>query len=229
MSGFFEYFKALGMPYIRKPGGVNEGLVRTAAALMDDSKEDMKWLRYQFFPELCEDEHVDDHAEARGIERYQYESDEFFRNRVAGAFRFFANGGTKSGVNAFLESLGLDAHILEYHDGYYGEPEIGWAEFAAVINMESLDQTVENRQFLAVFLNELKPARSKLALLIFTLEVEFYLSPAITELAIADYTDLVQCYGVAARSFGIIGWGCETINGSRNLDGGWGELVITDL
>ncbi len=227
MSGFFEYFKSLGMPYIRKAGGVNEGLARTAAGLLDASKEDVKWLRYQFLPQLCDDDQVNSHAEARGIERYQYESDAFFRNRVANAYQFFANGGTKAGVDAFLEAIGLDAHVLEFSE-YTGDPAIGWAEFAAMVKIESLDQTTGNRQFLAALLNELKPARSKLALIIFTLDVRFYLRP-VMDLVIMDYADFVRCHGFAARSYGIIGWGCEALDGSRSLDGGWGSLTIRDL
>jgi hypothetical protein len=227
MSGFFEYFKSIGVPYIRKAGGVNEGLVRAAACLLDDSKEDFKWLRNQFFPQLCDDSYVENHAAARGIARYEYESDDFFRNRVSHAYLFFAAGGRKTGVNAFLDALGLDAHVIEYHD-YTGEPEIGWAEFVAMVDMESLDQTTANRQFLAALLNELKPARSKLALIFFTLDIQFSIIP-ILSLAIQDFVDLIHCHGIAARSFEVIGWGCRTLDGSRYLDGGWGTLTITDL
>lgn len=227
MSGFFEYFKSLGFPYIRKEDGVNEGLVRAAAILLDDSKEDMKWLRRQFFPQLCDDGYVASHASSRGIERCEYESDEFFRNRVSNAYLFFAAGGRRSGVNAFLDAIGLDAHVLEYHE-YSGEPSIGWAEFIAVVAMESLDQTTGNRQFLATLLNELKPARSKLAFINFTLDIQFTIIPPVF-LAQTDYVDLIHCHGIAARSFDIIGWGCETLDGSGTLDGGWGDLTITDL
>jgi len=201
--------------------------VRAAAALLDDSKDDVMWLRRQFFPQLCDDSYVESHAESRGIERYEYETDKLFRGRVSNAYLFFAAGGRKSGVNAFLDYLGLDAYVIEYHE-YIGEPAIGWAEFIAVINMESLDQTIGNRQFLLSMFNELKPARSRVAFMWFTLDLEFFCTP-VYDLTVFDYVKFIECRGFAARSFGIIGWGCETLEGSRNLDGGWGDLTINDL
>lgn len=227
MSGFFEHLKSVGMPYIRKSGGTNDGLVRTAATLMDDAKEDIRWLRYQFFPQLCDDELLLTHADARGIERYPYESDEFFRNRVAAAFQFYLRGGAKAGVNEFLEAIGLDAHTVEYHE-YTGDIDLGWAEFLAVVNIESLNQTVEHRQFLAKLLNELKPARSRLVLIIWTLDIPFTVPAPVVTLEIADYVDFAGLNGIDVHNYPTID-GSWQLDGSRTLTGGWGDLTITDL
>ncbi len=227
MASFFEYFKSLGMPYIKKEGGVNEGIARAAGDQMDDAKEDIKWVRRQFIPALCEDELVTAHAKARGIERYEYESDEFFRNRIQNAYQFFESGGRVAGMNEFLAAIGIKGGVLEYHE-YSGEPAIGWAEFAAVVDMETVNQDPESRVFLTDLFNELKPARSKLALFVFTLDTTFTSQPIVT-LGVTDYTAFIECHGIAARSFDIIGWGCETLDGVGTLDGHWGELTITDL
>ena len=192
MSLFWDYFKnTLRFPLIWKPGTIAQ-LAKGGAQALDIAKDDITWLRKQFMPSECDLEHLQNHAEARGLKKFRLEDDEFWRNRVANAFMFYKMGGTLKGLNYFFEAMSIEAEIVEplearqrwedaggkKLDGSWGldgsvklldfynvtrMPYLQWAEFAVILNIATLIKE-EQVSLLKWIVDEVKPARSVMLL-----------------------------------------------------------------
>lgn len=188
MGLFFDYFKkTLRFPLIWREGHLSL-LVRGGAASLDQAREDVLSCRTQAMPETCDLENLARIGEGRGIRQWPHEPDEFFRNRVRYAFKFFKMGGKRSGLQEILRMAGISVEILEPKqvrtaldaiehsnlDGTWildgtrplesvlaltGMPELEWAEFAVRIDFSVFHDDTQH-DFMKRLVYEYKPARS---------------------------------------------------------------------
>lgn len=160
MAVFWNYFKnTLKFALIWSPGPLTS-LVRGAAGVLDDAREAELWLRDQFLPERCETANLDEFARSRGITRAAYETDVQYYERVRLAWNWFVTGGRESGVKRIVsDACGIDTvDIINLRD----TDPARWAEFRVRINNIEGDM-LSKLPTMTWAINEVKPARSKLA------------------------------------------------------------------
>jgi hypothetical protein len=184
--GFWRYFKdTLNYPLIRRDGAAAR-LAEGGAGALDAAPDHFRWLRDQGLPEYAEAANLELIGRGRGLSRWPVETDEFWRKRVAGAYRWHLMGGTRRGLSEFLRLAGVTADIVEPRDaeaaladipGWDGDwsfgdgtifcgrsgslaiPTLRWAEFAVRMNMA--DYVDPGTEALCIRLvREIKPARS---------------------------------------------------------------------
>ena len=97
-SPFWSYFAdKLHWPQAFPPGPL-QAIVRGLAHHLDTTREDMPYLRQQFFPGLCEDDLVPEHGLSRRLVRHPRETPERFRQRVVHAYGWHMLGGKILGL-----------------------------------------------------------------------------------------------------------------------------------
>lgn len=136
---------------IWKPGPLAQ-MAEGGAESLDQTRKDELWLRDQFVDSKCGPEQLEKFALARGLKRLPSESAEVWQARVVNAWFFWKLGGTLPGMRGLLAAYCDDAQITESGDG--------WAEFRVSIN---LSVGLPDATHLIDIINEIKPARSRLA------------------------------------------------------------------
>lgn len=185
---FWDYFKKeLRFPAIFRPGPLAM-LADGAAGLLDTVREIIIQLRDQFFPLLCETEQLKRFAAARGIVRAPLEAEDYWLSRVKFAYLFWAMGGRASSLaealcksfdftSVDIINLGASDALIDettaapLFDETSGEPleyvdEGRWAEFVVIVYMKTdAPQYIQEQVIWAI--NDVKPARSKLAAIMY--------------------------------------------------------------
>lgn len=104
----------------------------------DDTMESLYNAAEQTMVATCDPEMLPLQAEERGITRYQGETDENFRKRIANYAEVCRLGGSDAGVLLAVRSLGFDSvSIVKARD--LGNTE-RWAEFYVIINVDPDDE-----------------------------------------------------------------------------------------
>lgn len=165
MSLFWRYFKdTLRWLLIWQPGPLS-ALAKGGALFLDMVRDHLLWLRDQFNPATCDDDHVIRFARSRGLKRHFLETDDDkFRDRVVAAYAWQMLGGRQTGVPKILEHYGYtNPKIINMRDK---DPN-RWAEFIAEL-APAVGQgfVLEDWDFIPFIINNHKPARSKLAQLV---------------------------------------------------------------
>ena len=160
MSAFWKYFtKTLRFLPILS-GGPLAILAEGGARALDAAREVALWLRDQFFPDRCDEEMMVLFASARGITKFDYETEEQYFDRIRLAYAWHQSGGREEGMLWILrDGCGIgNLEIINLRD----EDPARWAEFAirapnitgqAMLSLPSIEWAI----------NEVKPARSKFA------------------------------------------------------------------
>jgi len=177
---FWKYFQSLRFLLIDFPG-IFQGLVRGASISLDLARDDIFWLREQFLPSLTEN--LNEMGSSRGLHKYIGETDEQFRFRIEMAFLFWKQTQSKAGLQDFLmEYTGLENLFFKNIDGER------WAEFS--IDAKIPDQGFGDQQMTVLFniVDELKPARSKLA----GINLKTYISDCQIPIALSSIAGLSQ-------------------------------------
>jgi hypothetical protein len=203
MGLFWDYFKNdLRWPLLFRAGPLS-CLVEGASTALDASRTVISSLRDQFLPALCEDRFLVRFANSRGIVRGALETDAGWNARVKTAYLFWSRSGRESSMAEMLcKGFGFTSvsvanlagnHALTDETG--GEQltdetshEIleaiesdRWAEFMVTICLSSDAQEYLKEQ-VKWCINEVKPARSKLAGVL-------YIAPLYDEISLEPLTD----------------------------------------
>jgi P2-related tail formation protein len=160
MGVFGDYFKkTLRWPLLASPGPLSM-LVDGGASVLDIARDHIMWLRNQFAPALCEDEFLIHFARSRGVRRAPLETEEHYQARVRAAYLWWSRGGRASSLEQTLvRYFGFASVTVE---SLRDEDPDRWAEFRVVLDVQGSDLTMgfEHSEWA---INEIKPARSKLA------------------------------------------------------------------
>ncbi len=165
MGGMWRYFlDVLGWGPIQKPGPL-QALTHGTARSMDQTREDMLYLRDQWFPARCEESMVAEHGESRGIirhvGRHATETPEQYRARVVHAYAWHMLGGKVQGLPQILRFYGFDVEAIENMRQF---SPTRWAEFMVRLRTPDTyaDQEAQltSLKTLIWLVNEYKPARS---------------------------------------------------------------------
>ncbi len=181
MGLFWNYFKRqLRWPLIQRPGPLAL-LAEGGAESLDAARETVLTLRAQFFADRCEAGFLANFARSRGIARAPLETEEHFTARVRNAYRYWARLGRPSTLQrALLDYFGFNSvEVLNRRD----EDPALWAEFWVVIRNYG-DSSIYDIAQLFWDINEIKPARSKLAGVLLDYEV---VAPTAVYIAAAAY------------------------------------------
>jgi hypothetical protein len=147
-SLFWNYFsKVLNWPLLRSRH--LQLIVKGLALYLDSIRQDILYVRDQFFPEFCEPERLNDFAVSRGIKRFRFDTDEQFRLRVVNAYRWQKLGGKEQGLARILAEYGYPGAKVSYFDD-----KARWAEFGLEFGFGA------NVLGILPIINEFKPARS---------------------------------------------------------------------
>lgn len=160
-SPFWTYFAdKLHWPQAFAPGPL-QALVRGLAHHLDTTRDDMPYLRQQFFPSLCESDLVPEHGLSRSLVRHPRETPEQFRQRVVHAYGWHMLGGKRLGLPEILQFYGFD--IVSIDNRREWAPS-HWAEFEIQLKSPERNSDIPHRDFaqLVWLVNEYKPARSVL-------------------------------------------------------------------
>lgn len=162
-SPFWTYFSdKLRWPQAFAPGPL-QAVVRGLAHHFDTAREDMPYLRQQFFPGLCEDALVPEHGLSRSLVRHPRETPEQFRQRVVHAYGWHMLGGKAEGLPEILKFYGFDIVSIE---NMRDSNPTQWAEFGIELNVPSAGagytDIVAMLEEFVWLVNEYKPARSRL-------------------------------------------------------------------
>lgn len=165
MSKFYEYFsKTLRFPFLRV-GSTIISLVRGIALVLDNMLPSITWLRDQFLVSKCENEYLRYFAASRAIQRYTFESDDQYRDRIFAAFVYFSQAGKESGIKQIFAIYGLDVSVRNMRDT---DPE-RWAEFELIFSGVSGSVMTGSTEYIEI-INDIKAARSKLAGVVYNLD-----------------------------------------------------------
>ncbi len=165
MGGMWRYFRdILHWGPIQKPGPL-QALTQGTARSMDQTREDMLYLRDQWFPARCEESMVAEHGESRGIIRYvgrhASETPEQYRARVVHAYAWHMLGGKVEGVPQILKLYGFDVAAIEnmrqFNPSRWAEFQLGLKAPATQAEQQAI---LDNLHELIWLVNEYKPARS---------------------------------------------------------------------
>lgn len=169
MSLFGNYFRdTLRFPAILN-GGALAMLAEGAALLLDTVQTVILQLRDQFFPARCEETYLTNFARSRGIVRAPLEPQESYYGRIKFAYLWWKRGGRASGMRLMLIDFFAfpEVEIINLRDS---DPA-RWAEFTVRISVIGVSLIFTEAQILWA-INEIKPARSKLAAIEYIYSVE---------------------------------------------------------
>jgi len=161
----WTYFRdSLRVSFLAKPGPLSM-LAEGGALCLDTVRDTILQLRDQFLPARCEDVYLERFAASRGIVRAPLEPVEHWQARIRFAYHWWARGGRGSALSEALR-LGFgftSAAVIDLRP----EDPLRWASFRVVIEGGAGDILLRVAQ-VRWAINEVKPARSKLA------ELKFY-------------------------------------------------------
>lgn len=162
-SPFWTYFAdKLHWPQAFAPGPL-QAIVRGLAHHMDTTRDDMPYLRQQFFPGLCENAIVPEHGLSRSLVRHPRETPEQFRQRVVDAYRWHMLGGKTLGLPEILRFYGIGAiridSLRQWVPSHWAEFQLGLATPKTQADQAALLADLDT---LLRLVNEYKPARSRL-------------------------------------------------------------------
>lgn len=135
-------------------------LVEGAARVLDDTRQNILWLRKQFSPVTCDDPFVEGFAKSRGLNRWKNETSSQFRLRVVKAYAWQLLGGKNQGLAKILEYYGYKGGRI--HNLRVDDPE-RWAEFRVDLQASAKSFTLDDFEFILFVINDQKPARSVLS------------------------------------------------------------------
>lgn len=166
MGIFWEYFrKTLRWAPIWKEGSLS-AMVKGASFALDIARTAILWLREQFVPEKCIDDHLPSHARSRGIPARHYrETHDQYRNRVSLAKLWHEKSGKIKGMEEILLYYGFEAIVFNLRS----EDEARWAEFRLYVRPKFWMES-EDYDLLAEIANEYKAASAKLETIVVELE-----------------------------------------------------------
>ena len=160
MGLFFDYFRrTLRLPFISASGPLAL-LAEGGADCLDTVREIILILRDQFLPARCEDVLLVRFAAVRGIRRAAFEPEEYWLSRVRFAYAWYIRGGRASALEeALCAGFGfISAKVVNLRD----EDPARWASFRIVLD-GAFGDLLSRFDQLEWAINEVKPARSKLA------------------------------------------------------------------
>lgn len=137
----YSYFQTLNWQLMQSK--IWKELIRACALSMDAVLPDIGTVRDLYLPWVSPDEY----AGSRGIFKLPHETTADYRKRIISAYSFWE----KIHSPAHLETL-LDGDVNEYENDI-------WAEFSFRFNQAIAQEDIETFLY---FLNEIKPARSRL-------------------------------------------------------------------
>lgn len=160
-SPFWRYFNdILAWPLIHAPGPI-QALAQGVALTMDEVRDDIVYLRKQFFPALCDQRLVSAFGKSRGLVRHHTETEDQFRTRVVNAWRWHELGGKTEGLPEILRFYGYEVEAIENMRKF---SKGRWAEFMVRLktpaSFSDQQEQVRNLKTLLWLINEYKPARS---------------------------------------------------------------------
>jgi len=160
MGIFWDYFrKTLRLPWIQKPGPLAM-LTDGGATSLDPARDDILQLRDQFSPERCEAAFLANFARSRGIVQSPMELEDHWLARIRFAYQWWARGGRAATmVEVFVQGFGFEAaRVINLRT----EDPLKWASFRVETENPAGESPVVFEQ-VKWAINEIKPARSKLA------------------------------------------------------------------
>ncbi|MDH3975540.1 MAG: hypothetical protein OEV42_14780 [Deltaproteobacteria bacterium] len=157
---FWDYFKKKLRFLLVWFSGPLAQMAKGGAQVLDDTAEDMRWLRDQFFSSKADAAYLAEFARSRGLYRWQNESDTSWLSRVVYAYLYWKAGGTTPGMIDVLEKIGVPGAAIE-NIGLTDQAR--WAEFRVYGDTYDGNPYAE---YIIRVINEIKPARSKLSELI---------------------------------------------------------------
>lgn len=164
MGLFWAYFRdTLRLPFILV-GGPLALMAEGASICLDTVRSVIISLRDQFFSDRCDDVFLANYAQSRGIVRAPQEPEEHWLYRVRFAYYWWSRGGRAAGMRASLINyFGFaDVRIINLRD----EDPTRWAEFRVEADIIGASPLFTQDQ-VEWAINEIKPARSKLAEILF--------------------------------------------------------------
>lgn len=204
MGLFWDYFKKeLRFPPILKTGALAM-LAEGGGSALDAGRDVELQLRDQFFPFRCEQTYLTNFARSRGIVRNPLEPDDYWLARVRFAYNWWARGGRASAMAEALRigfdfadvmviNHGAEGSLIDETSGLtlidettgtvlnYERDSTRWAEFTVIIYLNGKEYSYTMDQIIWA-INEVKPARSQLAEIIF-------LAPLYDETSLAGLYD----------------------------------------
>lgn len=184
MGVFWQYFKEiLRWPLIASPGPLSL-LVDGAAVCLDTVRDIVSDIRNQFFSTLSEAAFLGHFAKSRGIDRAPLEPDAHWLERVRFAYHWWSRGGRASSLAESLQvGFGFGSVTVISMTNHFelvdettsrpladestslaidGGDTSRWAEFMVVAQLRG-NEVRYTREQIVWAINEIKPARSRLA------------------------------------------------------------------
>lgn len=189
MGLFWDYFKKeLRFPFLLK-GGALAMLAEGGGIVLDAARDVVLQLRDQFFPSRCEQAYLTNYARSRGIVRNPLEPEEHWLARVRFAYNWWVRGGRASAMAEALRigfdfadvmviNHGAEGSLIDETSGLmlidettgaalnYERNSLRWAEFSVIIYFKG-NESIYTMDQIIWAINEVKPARSKLAEIFF--------------------------------------------------------------
>jgi hypothetical protein len=220
---------------IDAPGPL-QAVAKGLAHRLDTVREDVIFLRAQWFAQLCESELVPAYGISRGLARHHTETPEQFRQRVINAYAWHMLGGKQEGLPEILRFYGYTIAEIEnlrkYQPSRWAEFQVGLVNPSALADQNAILAGLETLVWL---INEYKPARSVL----FRLYTDIYnITPLVwSEGRWSDhYYSLFS--GVPASDLGpgfagndglILSFGLRYATEMSRPDGSYGQPVFSGL
>ncbi len=159
MGWMYDWFHdTLRWPLLRLGQGALTLLAEAGASVMDESPERIDWLRDQFTPKTCINDHLLGHGESRGILQLASEDANQFRTRIVAAWEWHMLSGKQLGMPIVLQYYGFPLTTIE--NERINDPT-RWAEFWAETAERGLRDQAEWLLWIW-HINDIKPARSRL-------------------------------------------------------------------
>lgn len=136
---YAEYmYYLLTSPFKRVRKAANQWyiLMCVCGRRFDEVMERIYHARDQTAVAVCDPSMLELHAADRGMVRYEDETDESFRSRIANHIEVLRLGGTDAGVLLAVRSLGFENVTLVSAKEFTGD-ETRWAEFYIVLEFDA--------------------------------------------------------------------------------------------
>jgi hypothetical protein len=223
MGLFWAYFRdTLRLPFILKRGALAL-LAEGGATLLDAARGVIVSLRDQFCPERCEEAFLANFARSRGMVRAPQEPDTHWNARVRFAYHWWVRGGRSSTMaQVLVDYFGFaSVEIINLR----AEDSTRWAEFRIVADVVGSDLMFGDDQ-IQWAINEIKPARSKLAGIDYVYSVIGHV-PAYSFGCIS--AEVIEVFGPVVAGGGVEGLTDELIPGEVLTNETTGEVLTDEL